>query len=64
MRNFLQQNTFLNNPNVFVKYVGEWKKGKPNGQGKLVTPYELYTGYFIDGLFEGEGKLVSLNGKI
>lgn len=64
MKNFLQHNAFITDPNIIVKYVGEWKNGKIHGQGKLVTAYELYTGYFADGFFEGEGKLVSLNGKI
>jgi len=50
---FLQQNVFVTDPTILVQYVGEWKNGKLHGQGKLVTNYELYTGYFVDGYFEG-----------
>jgi len=53
LQSFLQQNVFVTDPSILVQYVGEWKNGKLHGQGKLVTNHELYTGYFVDGYFEG-----------
>jgi hypothetical protein len=51
LQNFLQQNLFITDSSILVKYVGEWKEGKFHGQGKLLTSNELYTGSFIDGYF-------------
>jgi len=38
------------------KHVGEFKDGKPNGQGTLTLPNgEKYKGGFKDGLMNGQG---------
>jgi len=40
------------------KYDGQWKDGKPNGFGKLITQDSnvLYEGYFKDGMYHGNGR--------
>lgn len=43
----------LSNPNFDIQYVGEWKYGKMSGRGKLVTVSQIYTGDFVEGLFQG-----------
>lgn len=35
-----------------------------NGKGKLTTVSSVYTGGFEDGMFEGEGKLISTTAKL
>ncbi len=64
IKDFFQQNVFLAEPRIYFKYVGEWKEGKFDGRGKLVTKDEIYTGGFTNGLFEGEGKLMSMSSKV
>lgn len=48
-----------------VIYSGEWKKNKRNGRGTFFSnrcPH--YTGQWVDGLPQGEGKLLDMNGKV
>ena len=45
-----------------LHFVGEWREGKMEGRGKLVTADEVYTGQLVNSLFEGEGKLVNKQG--
>ena len=45
---------FFNNVN---RYVGEFKNGKPHGQGKLTWRFNQYTGEFKEGRFDGQGTL-------
>ncbi len=40
------------------KYWGFFEGGSPNGAGKLENKDEIYVGDFVDGLYEGQGKLV------
>jgi hypothetical protein len=44
VRNFIEQNLMLTDPNSNLKFVGEWKRGKISGKGKLVTASEIYAG--------------------
>ena len=45
------------------KYVGEFKDGKPNGQGTLtLSDGTKYVGEFKDGLENGQGTLTSYDG--
>ncbi len=45
------------------KYVGEWKKGKPNGQGtKSYANGDNYVGEFRDGKTRGKGTYTYANG--
>ena len=46
-----------------TKYVGEWKKGKPNGQGtKSYANGDNYVGEFRDGKTRGKGTYTYANG--
>jgi hypothetical protein len=40
----MQQNLFLSDPTIDVKYVGEWIEGKLTGRGKIVTRTDIYSG--------------------
>jgi hypothetical protein len=57
---------FLTKADVKCRYSGEFEAGKPHGKGKLVYPIsherKSYSGYFINGLFDGHGKLKFSNG--
>ena len=46
------------------KYVGQWSNDKPNGKGKFfLDESNYYEGSFLDGKFNGQGKLIE-NGSI
>ena len=46
------------------QYIGEFKDGKPNGQGTLTwVNGDQYVGEFKDGKYNGQGTLTSVNGK-
>ncbi len=47
-----------------AKYIGEWKNGKPEGRGTLISPYGVqnYAGEFKDGKENGQGKLTLSDG--
>ena len=46
-----------------LKYVGEWKDGKPNGQGTLTSAVRgKYVGEWKDGKAHGKGTLTSFGG--
>lgn len=47
-----------------AKYIGEWKNGKPEGRGTLISPYgvQYYVGEFKDGKENGQGKLTLSDG--
>lgn len=45
------------------KYVGEYKRGKFDGQGTLTWPSrQTYIGEFSDGKRHGKGKLIAADG--
>jgi hypothetical protein len=45
------------------KYAGEWKDGKPNGQGTVTWPDgQKYVGGFKDGIMNGQGTVTWPNG--
>ena len=47
---------YENGKNIKIKYEGEFKRGKRNGNGKLIYDNgNIYEGAFIDDNFEGEG---------
>ncbi len=47
------------------KYEGEWRNGKPHGQGiHSFQSGEKYIGSWIEGKYEGFGTLIALNGSI
>ena len=60
----MQQNKFLLDQTIDVKYVGEWSQGRLTGRGKLVTRGHIYSGDFKNGQLQGEGKLVEKSGKV
>ena len=46
-------------------YEGEWKKGQPNGFGKMIYANgNTYEGYWENGLPNGEGKMTCVTGFI
>ena len=46
-----------------AKYVGEWKDGQPNGQGKLILPNGVqYVGEFRDGKGSRDGNVAKWSG--
>ncbi|OUO01360.1 MORN repeat-containing protein [Bacteroides clarus] len=46
-------------------YEGEWKKGVPNGLGKMIYANgNIYEGNWISGIIEGKGKMTYANGDI
>lgn len=49
----------------YYKYYfkGNFKNGKPNGYGKLITDSLIYKGYFKNGVAEGKGKLYNMDNK-
>jgi len=47
------------------KYEGEWRDGKPNGQGiQTFASGEKYTGAWKDGKYEGQGTISAVNGSV
>lgn len=47
------------------EYEGEWKKGAPNGYGTMhYRNQDSYSGYWVDGVRKGAGRLFSLSDKI
>jgi TolB-like protein len=44
------------------QYVGEWKDGKPNGQGTYTGPIGKYVGEFKDGNRHGQGTMTFIKG--
>jgi hypothetical protein len=47
------------------KYEGEWRNGKPHGQGiHSFRSGEKYVGSWVEGKYEGVGTLTALNGSI
>lgn len=60
--------TFLDNSNRLVsgkKYVGEWFDGKKQGKGVFTLGTgDIYSGMFLNDLYDGEGRLKKSNGDI
>lgn len=51
------------NKKVIAQYVGQMKKGKPNGQGKYkIYNYGTMEGNFENGTLQGQGKIILDNG--
>jgi len=63
---FISDSTLKNsdyNNGEIIKYTGETKDGKPNGEGKAIYQTEsIYEGEFKDGLPNGNGELTIFNG--
>ena len=51
------------NDNKDWSYVGEIKKGKPNGTGVLSTTLGKYSGEFKNGMMHGQGIFTNNNGR-
>ena len=64
VRTMIEHNAFMNDPNRWFRYVGEWSHGRISGRGKLVTTSEIYSGGFARGQFDGEGKLIFKDGSV
>jgi hypothetical protein len=48
---------------IVLKYIGEWKDGKKNGQGSLIYRNgNSYDGEWKDNLMNGHGKFIGTNG--
>ena len=45
------------------KFIGNFKNGKPSGQGVLILPEGKYVGQFENGFFHGQGTLIGPEGK-
>ena len=53
---------FMTLPSGF-QYSGNWSKGTPNGNGKLILEDEMtFEGQFVNGWREGVGKVTFING--
>jgi len=53
----IKDNCFGEAFNNGSRYVGEFKNGKPHGQGKLTWRFNQYIGEFKEGRFDGQGTL-------
>lgn len=47
-----------------TKYSGQFLKGKRHGEGTLTSAICTYIGDFVDGLFEGHGRLIDTETKV
>ena len=47
-----------------VRYEGDWKNNEMHGWGVFFNDDEKYEGEFIDGVYDGNGRLVESSGEI